>query len=237
MPKNTKTLAQLRTLIRQRADMEDSNFVTDDEIVGFINQSIAELHDELVTLYEDFYVTKGADITLPAGNPTTLPDDFYKCLGVDLNTSGIKYRLKPFQFGERNAYNSPVYQTTGVPNLFYSIRGNELTFIPDSTVSGTANIWYVPQPQQFALGSGDDAVELNAKARQIAIGYEEYIILDGAMKCLIKEESDVSTLAALKEQQRQRIVKSAARRDAGEPYRVQDVRSGTLQTNYVNWMG
>jgi hypothetical protein len=40
---------------------------------------------------------------------------------------------------------------------------------------------------------------------------------------------------ALKEQQRQRIVASAARRDAGEPYRVQDVRSGTLQTNYVNW--
>jgi len=234
MPKNTKTLSKLRTLIRQRADMENSTFVTDDEIVGFINQSIAELHDELITLYENFYLSSEA-LTLPADSPKTLPDDFYKCLGVDLNTSGMTYRLKPFQLGERNTYSNPAYSVSGAPILFYSIQGNELKFMPETTVSATGTLWYAPEPQQFALGAGDDDIELNAKARQIAIGYEEYIILDGAIKCLIKEESDYSTLVALKEQQRQRIVASAARRDAGEPYRVQDVRSGTLQTNYVNW--
>lgn len=235
MPRNTKTLSQLRTLIRQRADMENSTFVTDDEIVGYINQGIAELHDELISLYEDFYVSS-APIALPADSPMDLPNNFYKCLGVDLNSSGVTYRLKPFHFGERNSYSNPVFSSAGAPSLFYGIQGDELKFMPDTTISGTGTLWYVPEPQQFALGSSEDAVELNIKARQIAIGYEEYIVLDGAIKCLIKEESDYSTLVALKEQQRQRIIGAAARRDAGEPFRIQDIRAGTSRTQINNWL-
>ena len=56
MPNNTTTLAQLIVRVRQRADMVGSAFVSDSEIVDYINVAMAEIHDLLVTKYEDYYV-------------------------------------------------------------------------------------------------------------------------------------------------------------------------------------
>ena len=93
MPNNTLTLANLITAVRRRADMVGSTFVSDAEVVDYINVAMAELHDILVTKFEDYYVKdtsespKSGDYTLPADNPGTLPTDFYKALGVDFTTT------------------------------------------------------------------------------------------------------------------------------------------------------
>lgn len=47
--------AQLRTAIRQKADMVDSLFVTDTEIDGLIDLSVADLYDILTRQYGDEY--------------------------------------------------------------------------------------------------------------------------------------------------------------------------------------
>ena len=57
MPNNTLTLANLITGVRRRADMEGSTFVSDAEIVDYINVAMAEVHDILVTKFEDYYVS------------------------------------------------------------------------------------------------------------------------------------------------------------------------------------
>jgi len=49
------TLGTLRTTIRQRTDMVNTQFVTDPELNGYINSSIQELYDLLIAAYgEDF---------------------------------------------------------------------------------------------------------------------------------------------------------------------------------------
>ena len=53
----TMTLAELREASRQRADQENSQFISDSELNSYINQSYFELYDILVQSYgDDYYV-------------------------------------------------------------------------------------------------------------------------------------------------------------------------------------
>ena len=228
MPNNTTTLQNLVDRTRQRADMEGSTFVSDTEVIGYINVAMAEIHDILVDRYEDYYVSS-EPFTLPADNPGTLPNTFYKALGVDFDTGGTTYRLRRFSFQERNVYNSPAMVAGRVTNTLYAIQGAEIKFIPSPTVSGTATLWYVPEAQQFATsGSGFMDATVVTKAPAVAFGYEEYVVVDAAIKCLQKEESDVQMLMVQKQQLKERIENAASNRDQGEPTAITDSRAGTF---------
>lgn len=228
MPNNTTTLQNLVDRTRQRADMEGSTFVSDTEVIGYINVAMAEIHDILVDRYEDYYVSS-QQFTLPADNPGTLPNTFYKALGVDFNTGGTTYRLRRFSFQERNVYNSPAMVAGRVTNTLYAIQGAEIKFIPSPTVSGTATLFFVPEAQQFATsGSGFMDATVVTKAPAVAFGYEEYVVVDAAIKCLQKEESDVQMLMVQKQQLKERIENAASNRDQGEPTAITDSRAGTF---------
>lgn len=56
-------------------------------------------------------------------------------------------------------------------------------------------------------------------------GWEEYIVLDAALKAMGKEESDVSLIAQQKMAMKQRLIDMAANRDAGMAATVADVSS------------
>ena len=235
MPNNTLTLANLITAVRRRADMVGSTFVSDAEVVDYINVAMAELHDILVTKFEDYYVknsseTSGGDYNLPTDNPGTLPTDFYKALGVDLTVGGVTYRLKPYSFQERTTYNSPGIIAATITNTMYHIQGNKIKFIPDPTVSGTARLHYVPEAARFDASA--TTTKIVDKFPQVASGYDEYVVIDAAIKCLQKEESDVQVLLVQKQQQLQRIEQAAGKRDAGESYAITDVSVGT--TSYLD---
>ena len=61
-------LSTLRTLSRQRADMENSQFITDTEMLRYINRGYAELYDLLVTAAnsEDYFL-KDSTVQLVSG--------------------------------------------------------------------------------------------------------------------------------------------------------------------------
>ncbi len=241
MPTNPTTLAQLIVRVRQRADMVGSAFVSDAEVVDYINVAMAEIHDLLVTKYEDYYVKdssespKSGDYALPADNPGTLPADFYKALGVDLVSGGLTYRLKRYSFQDRNMYNSPGAVAARIADTRYTIQGNKIKFIPNPTTSGTAKLYYVPEAQQFS--SGATSVTIATVASAVATGYEEYVVVDAAIKCLLKEESDTQPHMVYKEQLRKRIESAAGNRDAGESYKISDVNTGVYLEDYVNYRG
>ena len=234
MPNNTTTLQNLVDRTRQRADMEGSTFVTDAEVIGYINVAMSEIHDILVDRYEDYYV-ESKQYTLPADNPGTLPlvaggdKPFYKALGVDFDTGGTTYRLRRFSFQERNMFNSPAVVAGRVTNTLYAIQGAEIKFIPSPTVSGTATLWYVPEAQQFSTSESEYmAKTIQSKAPAVAFGYEEYVVVDAAIKCLQKEESDVQILMVQKQQLKERIENAASNRDQGEPTAITGSRAVTF---------
>ena len=55
-------------------------------------------------------------------------------------------------------------------------------------------------------------------------GWLEYVIVDAAMKAMMKEESDITALAAMKMALIKRIEETATNRDAGLPDTISDVR-------------
>ncbi len=145
---------------------------------------------------------------------------FYKIMGVDvaLNSStNLFISIKRFNFNERNLYNwTPVaWNTLGVANVMYRLQGGNIRFVPGPVLpSAIARIWYIPQ-MPLLVNPTDSFDGVN--------GWEQYVILDAAIKVRIKEQNEVADLVALKEDELARITASMRNRDAGAPPTVTDV--------------
>lgn len=216
------SLQYLREMAKQRADRVNSEFVTEAEWNSYINGSYKELYDLLIQKYgDDYYVastytwtTDGSSVLYP------LPADFYKNLLVEValnpadNNSWIT--LRTFQRIQQNLWNYPnVYTFYGITNLRYRIDGNYLHIVPISTAGQTLRMWYAPRPTKLVADTQlVDGVS----------GWEEYIIIDAARKCLAKEESDTTWLLNEKMALINRIESAAENRNASDPERVSDSR-------------
>lgn len=218
----SNTLLQLRTESRQRADMENSTFVTDSELNNYINNSISELHDILIQAYDgDYYIN---EITFQTSSnqesyelSTIIPaDDFYKLRGVDAKLNNSEwFTLQPFSFNERNRrQNFGAWRYLGISNVRYRIVGSTIRFTPVPDDNIEVRMWYIPTAVELTADT-DTLKDLN--------NFSEYIIVDAAIKMLQKEESDVSVLMAQKADLKRRIEEAANNRDAGMGESVSDV--------------
>lgn len=211
------TLAELRLQARQRADMENSNFVQDSELTSFINNSIAELHDIITEAYESEYNVLSTELPVIDGEDSIdLPSDFYLLKGVDIKIDNQDYiSLRPFNFNERNRYSElGVWDLAGITNVRYRLVGDTLRFTPRPDRTATVRIWYVPVATKL-VNDTDSLNDINA--------FSEYVIVDAAIKMMQKEESDVSVLMAQKMALEKRIRDRAKVRDAAAPPSIQDI--------------
>jgi hypothetical protein len=229
-------LLNLRTQARERADRVNSNFVTTAELNGYINQSYFELYDLLVNSFEDYFlaahtfITNSAiSYTLPNGvitdvDGTTVSRPLYKLLGVDLglsNGTNGYITLRKFDFISRNqnVYQNLTAQANGLTDIRYRVMGSVIQFTPSPASGQYIRLQYVPRMTRL-LKDTDMADGVS--------GWTEYIVVDAAIKILIKEESDVSALMAVKQGLIDRIQAAAQNRDAGAP----DTISNTRRTDY-----
>lgn len=235
----TMTLSQLMVAVRQRADMYPSGytpsttsqayFVSDPELISYINQSYFEFYDLLITAFEDYFLA--SPLVIPTDGTTTqypVPDgvlysaapQFYKLMGVDVGIAGNSnawVTVQKFDFISRNRYVYPQLTSTylGVFNMRYRLLGQTIMFIPTPSAAQFLRFWYIPALVQLAnLSDTMDGVS----------GWTELVICDAAIKCMQKEESDVSVLMAQKMALITRIENTSMNRDAGQPDTVSDVR-------------
>ena len=214
-------LSKLVARVRRRADMENSAYCSDAEIGEYLRNSLAELAD-LITINggQEMLATSAAFVTVADTVTVALPKSFYRLLGVDVVLNGETEILRPFMFNERARYSSSVGWTDAA-RVGYRLVGTTIRFhpTPDAVYSGT--FWFIPLPLSDSVGSIilDD---LQNTFNGFAV-WDEYAVVDAAMKCLEKEESDTSALAARKAQLAARIIGISQKRDAGSPERVQDV--------------
>lgn len=204
------TLANLRTYVRQQADQESSTFISDSELNRYINQSAAELHGLLTTLYEDYYLTS-ATFTLTTLNTYTLPSNFFKLRRLQYDSAGSWSKVPQFAFDEFEA-NQQRYLTGAAPEWrMYRIMQAALFVLPEDDFAGDYRIWYL---------LNYTAMTSDADTLSDLMGWDEYVIVDAAIKCLQKEESDASILMARKAELKRRIEMEAANRDASGPERI-----------------
>lgn len=210
------TLAELKERARQRADMENSEFVSDAELTQYINSSLAELHDLLIAAYNEDYVMEEYSWSSTGAMDYDLPSDFYKLRGVDVRMgTGDWATVKRFNFNRRNEDQSAyAWNLLGVPYMEYRLVGSKIRF--NRTPSGNLNFRMFYHPRAVELVDDTDQYDdVNA--------YSEYIVVDTAIKMLQKEESDVQVLMGQKAMLKQRIESMAQNRDANEPESVTDI--------------
>lgn len=211
------TLVEMRTVARQKADMEDTTFITNTELNGYINSAIKELYDLILTTYGDDYYLEEYNFTTSSGTEEyALPTDFYKLRGVDVQINGNTWStLRKYQFSERNKYQlNGSWSLLGVSSIRYRLRANNIKFAPAPDGNLTARLWYAPKFEDLTV----DAEEFDG-----INGWEEYVEVDAAIQMLTKEESDTTVLERRKANLVQRILESAPR-DSGEPETIQETQ-------------
>lgn len=216
------SLSDLRSRARERADMEDSQFVTDTELNYYINSSIAELHDILVQSYgEDYFIDSVTFQTVSGQESYSLSsiftnNDFYKVRGVDAKLNGDDwFTLKPFNFNERNRFQHfGVWDYLGITNVRYRFLGSDLRLSPPPDSITDVRIWYIPKSTEL-VNDSDTFDDINY--------YAEYVIVDAAIKMLTKEETDATVLINQKAALKRRIEEASNNRDAGDPESISDI--------------
>lgn len=242
-PTGEISLGALRLKAMQRADRVNSNFVTMTEWNSYINQSMFELYDLLITVYEDYYIAPAITFNSVAGQQlyalpngsnsfknqagsTIIPAPFYKLTGVDLalNTAQNAWiTINKFNFIDRNKYVYPTAGSTiyGMYNIQYRVIGNNIEFIPFPASGQMFQLWYIPRITELLQDTDTTTVGIS--------GWAEYIIVKAAYYALTKEESDTAPLVMQLAALTKRIEESAANRDAGQP----DTISGTRNANNI----
>lgn len=222
----TIALVDLVADVRSRADMVDSEFVDDaTEVIRWINEEAAKLHDLVVSRFEDQFTTTSVPIIVAPGTSsiplTTLAlTGFYKLRGVDRLENGASdwQEIRPFDFNNRNRrtsggawYRSRVVQ--------YRLVGASILLSPDDACDGTYRVWYIPS--FTPLAADGDTIDFPEN-------WHEFVIAGAAAKCLAKEESSTSIQMALQTDVRATILAMAANRDAGSRMRIENVRRRDL---------
>lgn len=242
VPAGEMCLSQIRLAAKQRADRVNSNFVTDSEWNSYINQSMYELYDLLITLYEDYYIATPAQFVvdgstflypLPNGSISFqngisgvagyIAPGFYKLMGVDLalnNATNAYVTLNRFNFINRNRFVYPNTASTiyGVFNLQYRVIGSNIEFIPTPTSGQKIRLWYIPRLTELLQDTDISTLGVS--------GWMEYVIVKAAYYALTKEESDTAPLVTQLQSLGERITTSASNRDAGQADTISDTRSG-----------
>lgn len=210
----TITLDDIKLRVLDMADMKSSGFIGDDELTFYINQAYTELYDLIIASFEDYFMNN-LQFTLNGNQDGyDMPNLVYKLRGVDYNVNSGPtqwYSLGRFMFGDRNRYNTPWGIIGWYPwqNLMYSWTGSKLKIIPETQAAGTYRVWFTPHLTQLST----DNPTFDPTLEQ----WVDLVVVGAAIKCLNKEESDVSVLMAQKQMLVQRIEGMAPSRDNANP--------------------
>lgn len=238
-------LGYLRYISKLKADKLYSEFMTDDEWNFNINQSAFRLYDVLITKFGDNYfaapriqfnTTNAYIYPLPNGSNYNAAPALYKLIGVDVGinaTNNEWFTLPRYNIIDRNRYATLQLSGTvqSIYGLAYIIMGGNLEFIPLPTNAQTIQLLYVPVMQQLLLDT--DMLPFSIS------GWSEVVMVDAAIKALVKEESYDQAMALVNERTAllERIESTAANRDVGQPNTVSNTRSRAGDQNFGSFGG
>ena len=209
------TLDDLQTRALLRAEMPlDTQRYESGELTNYINSSMSELYDILVTsqgidyFLDAYYFSTAASII-----KYPLPENFYKFAGLDLRAPNDKYyTLTRFSHSDRLRYqNATEFFVDGIPRYRYRVADGYVSVLPAPEASYDCVLHFVPQVTELVNSS--DTVK-----NTIVEGWLEFIEIDVAIKLLEKDE-DLERAMGLKQTKNaliQRIM-ATARRDIEVP--------------------
>jgi len=207
-----RRLDDLLSDVRLRAD---NSALDDATITEFINQSITDLYDMLVLAFGDTYFeVETTRTTSPSLATVALPDDFYKLTGLFWTNGTRKFPIRQVPQLEAEAF-VPGAGWSDYSEVKYRLQIGNLKFYPTPLGIHAVTIKYVPSAVRL-VNDSDTFDGYN--------GWEEWPVIDAAMKCLEREgnDGDAALLQPRKDRMEMRIAAMSDRNEA-EPMRIQDI--------------
>ena len=219
------TLASIILAVRQRANMENNQFVTDSELTTMINNSLSQLDMILVSKFSDYKLTDTI-LTADANGRIALPTDFLKLRGVAVQYSTTDpdgyYTLQSYPFRKRNR---KPYGFSGPANygpyaIDYRLQGTYIQIEPVGLAQNWSyRVWYTPDYTPLVNTTDTLQAYMDSQA------WYQYAVVDVCAMVLAKQDLDPTTFLGQKAELKDMIVHlSAPNRDAGEPVAMTDTR-------------
>lgn len=197
---------------------------SDAEVNSYIYQSWCALYDYLTSKGQDYYLSTQPVYNTALNTDTyALPLDYYKVRGVDVTIGGFARSLSQWRFEERERYNYYGTWNTGLP-IAYHIMNGSIVFKPLPAGAYPITLYYYPTAPQL-VGDGDAINGVD--------GFEEWVVLDAAIKMLTKDDRDTSALVGERDRVLARVGTMMSSQDAGEPYRI--VRRKYMNYGPLSW--
>lgn len=213
-------MARLRTLtnllddLRKRADIENvTDRFPDSELTEYLNQSIARLYSSLDMMDHSYYQTSTTIPTVDNTSSYSLPSNFWHLKRATLTFQGKPYTLRRF-----NPLDTDAIERLGQGNsypVFYELEQDNIIFRPVPAAGYDVTIYYASAPQR--LSAGADTFDGIA-------GFEEWVVLNAAVKVRRKNRQDASDLIADAGEVWAWIESTGHDRDVGQPIQVADVQ-------------
>lgn len=210
------TLLELRDSAKDRADMTGSNRIDTAQWNEYINKSKDRLYDLLIAAYDSEYYTKSALINVVANTDTyPLPLDYYKTVLMEYIIDQYhSYPLKKFNFIEKNRSVYPIGFNRYGNYLKYREVADNVIFHPSPITNCVLKLWYIPLATNL-VADIDSLKGFN--------GWEEYIILDVAIKAARSEETDTKDLERDRLMLMSQLQEMAENRNVNCSSRIQNV--------------
>lgn len=145
----TTTLDELIEQTRFKANVTRSNFATDPEIIGYLNEAGKQLR-ELIISADDSYYQSVLDFSISAmpNNVTALPAAFWKMRGLDAFAGDSLRQTEVYAREYRNRFDPGI-------GYYFGGDGNSLVVCGSSPERGNPfRLSYVPKPIPLAAVSG-----------------------------------------------------------------------------------
>lgn len=198
------TREELRTACKRKGDRVNASTPSDDEWNEWINESAAELWDEVVTCYEDQYT----ESTTVSVSSSTSVDGYFKIRSVEINIDGRYMPIELVPLAEWGKYAGVL--TSNIARG-YTVIGDTLHLLPEGTTA-SVRVRYVPE---YTTLSADGDVLFRTPSN-----WHEYIVIDCLIKMRAKFQEDASQEFARKAAILDRIKKAASNRMPGGSKRV-----------------
>lgn len=219
------TRSQLRDRAKRRAEMQNSQYIDDDEWNFYLDDASAELHDLCLSSDPRCFSKIYEFPTVVDAERYPIPDDYYllhAAYCVD-NAGRRIYPLRKInmhQIGyEANAF---YYVFIGNGPYGYDIIGNEFWLYPRPKAVRQMQFVYAPQYERFT----DDNSTLDYPTFN---GWEQFVVVSAAIFAKTREETDTTMLLNEKAQIADRIRRGIAARDQFESRSMIDMTGQTSQ--------
>jgi len=208
-----KTLATLKTEVRDICDEDVAGFITDNQLGRWLNSSLGRLHDLVVDVNPQMLMERDAyQITTTANEDTYELPEIKKIVAVDYYDGSLYHHISIAPMLERNLYqsNSPYYPPVSDYQWRYISVKNGIKIIPTPTSSYIFYIWYVKKYEN--LNDSDNVSDA------IEDEWLDWAVYDTAIKVSIRNEDNPQFFMALKSDLEQKIRQYASRNLLGLHY-------------------